>query len=299
MGWKTIIVGSECVVSVSLNRMKISVGEEYQTIPLADVDTVIFSHNKLVITIPLIAELISNNINIIICDKKNDPIGTFNAFNGHSLAFKQLNKQINWKLTRKKKLWKYIVEEKIQSEIDAIRHLIKESSSIELLTSYKNSVCTDDQTNREGVAARVYFQTLFGKDFSRDVDDAINHALNYGYKILASYISKCIVARGLLTQLGIHHIGEGNPFNLTYDFIEPFRVIIDIWVKSHIKEIFTTADKMDIIDLLNIKVNINKKWIRLNDGIEDIVDDYIAFMNEERNYINFIDISKGFRQDDI
>lgn len=299
MGWKTIIVGSECVVSVSLNRMKISVGEEYQTIPLADIDTVIFSHNKLVITIPLIAELISNNINIIICDKKNDPIGTFNAFNGHSLAFKQLNKQINWKLTRKKKLWKYIVEEKIQSEIDAIRHLIKESSSIELLTSYKNSVCTDDQTNREGVAARVYFQTLFGKDFSRDVDDAINHALNYGYKILASYISKCIVARGLLTQLGIHHIGEGNPFNLTYDFIEPFRVIIDIWVKSHIKEIFTTADKMDIIDLLNIKVNINKKWIRLNDGIEDIVDDYIAFMNEERNYINFIDISKGFRQDDI
>ena len=299
MGWKTIIVGSECVVSVSLNRMKISVGEEYQTIPLADIDTVIFSHNKLVITIPLIAELISNNINIIICDKKNDPIGTFNTFNGHSLAFKQLNKQINWKLTRKKKLWKYIVEEKIQSEIDALRHLIKESNSIELLTSYKNSVCTDDQTNREGVAARVYFQALFGKDFSRDNDDAINHALNYGYKILASYISKCIVARGLLTQLGIHHIGEGNPFNLTYDFIEPFRVIIDIWVKSHIKDIFTTADKMDIVDLLNIKVNINKKWIRLNDGIEDIVDDYIAFMNEERNYINFIDISKGFRKDDI
>ena len=89
MGWKTVIVGSECVVSVSLNRMKISIGEEYQTIPLTDIDTVIFSHNKVVMTIPLLAELIDNNINVVICDKRNDPIGTFNAFNGHSLAFKQ------------------------------------------------------------------------------------------------------------------------------------------------------------------------------------------------------------------
>lgn len=299
MGWKTIIVGSECVVSVSLNRMKISIGEEYQTIPLADIDTVIFSHNKLAITIPLIAELISNNINIVICDKKNDPIGTFNAFNGHSLAFKQLNKQINWKITRKKKLWKYIVEEKIQSEIDAMGHLGLGANIVELLKTYRNSVCTDDQTNREGVAARVYFQAIFGKDFSRDDDDVINHALNYGYKIVASYISKCIVSRGLLTQLGIHHIGEGNPFNLTYDFIEPFRVIIDIWVKIHIRGNFTTADKVKIVDILNIKVNIDKKWIRLSDGIEDIVDSYIAFMNDDRSDIKSINISKGFRQDGI
>ena len=67
MGWKTVIVGSECVVSVSLNRMKISIGEEYQTIPLTDIDTVIFSHNKVFITIPLLAELVDNNINVVIC----------------------------------------------------------------------------------------------------------------------------------------------------------------------------------------------------------------------------------------
>ena len=89
MGWKTVIVGSECVVFVSLNRMKISVGEEYQTIPLTDIDTVIFSHNKVVITILLLAELVDHNINVVICDKRNDPIGTFNSFNGHSLVFKR------------------------------------------------------------------------------------------------------------------------------------------------------------------------------------------------------------------
>ena len=65
MGWKTIIVGSECVVSVALNRMKISIGEEYQTIPLVDIDTVIFSHNKLVITIDVrLSEITPVNTNI-------------------------------------------------------------------------------------------------------------------------------------------------------------------------------------------------------------------------------------------
>lgn len=299
MGWKTVIVGSECVVSVSLNRMKISVGEEYQTIPLTDIDTVIFSHNKVVITIPLLAELVDHNINVVICDKRNDPIGTFNSFNGHSLVFKQLNNQINWKLTRKKKLWKYIVEAKIQSEIDALKHLNKSLDVVKSLSSYKESVYTNDQTNREGVASRVYFQEMFGKDFSRDDDNVFNYALNYGYKIIASYISKCIVSRGLLTQLGIHHIGEGNPFNLTYDFIEPLRAIVDAWVVTHITDKFTTAEKTEIIDLLNIKVSIDGKWFRLNDGIEDIVDAYIGYMNEERNTIKPVDISKGFKQDDI
>ena len=299
MGWKTVIVGSECVVSVSLNRMKISIGEEYQTIPLTDIDTVIFSHNKVVMTIPLLAELIDNNINVVICDKRNDPIGTFNAFNGHCLAFKQLDKQINWKLTRKKKLWKCIVEAKIQSEIDALKHLDKAGEAVKTLVAYKESVCTDDQTNREGVAARVYFQALFGKDFSRDDDSVTNYALNYGYKIIASYISKCIVSRGLLTQLGIHHIGEGNPFNLTYDFIEPLRVIVDIGGATHIMDTFNTADKTELIDLLNIKVSVDGKWFRLSDGIEDIVDAYIGYMNEERNTIKTVNISKGFKQDDI
>ena len=296
MGWKTVIVGSECVVSVSLNRMKISIGEEFQTIPLSDIDTVIFSHNRVVITIPLLAELVDNNINVVICDKKNDPVGVFNAFNGHSLAFKQLNKQINWKITRKKKLWKSIVEQKIQSEIDALKHLKKGNNAIKSLISYKESVYTDDQTNREGVSARVYFQNMFGKDFSRDDDSVINYALNYGYKILASYLSKCIVSRGMLTQLGVHHIGESNPFNLTYDFIEPLRVIIDIWVLTHITDSFDTSDKLELVDILNIRVNLSDKWIRLGDAIEDIVDSYISYMNEETNKILSINVSKGFKE---
>lgn len=295
MGWKTVVIGAECVVSLSLNRMKIMVKDEYHCIPLGDLDTVIFSHDKMTMTIPLLSKLIENNINVIVCDSKNDPIGIFQPFNNHSLVFKQLNCQIHWKVTRKKKLWKLIVEQKIQSEIDIVRLLYKNCVSLQLLLEYRKSVYNDDQTNREALSARVYFTQMFGKDFRRDEPDCINFALNYGYKILASYISKCIASRGMVTQLGIHHIGESNPFNLTYDFIESFRVIVDLWVFENVEDVFSVAHKKRLIEILEAKVNIDKKWIRLKDGIEDIVDSYIGFLNETKDEVLSIDFSKGIR----
>lgn len=299
MGWKTIVIGSECSASVTLNRMKIKIGDEYHTIPLCDIDTVIFSHDKVVMTIPLLTALVENNINIIICDRRNDPIGVFQAFNGHSLVFKQLNNQINWKLTRKKKLWKMIIEQKIQTEIDVLKISNKDERTIKKLIEYKNSVYTDDQTNREALSARLYFSSMFGEEFTRNEEGPINHALNYGYKIIASHISRCIASRGFLTQLGIHHIGEGNPFNLTYDFIEPLRAIVDLWVLSKITGEFNTSHKSEIISLLEYKVMLNGKWIRLKDAIEDLVDNYLLFMNEKTEKLLFLDLSKGIRRNDV
>lgn len=296
MGWKTIIIGCESKVSVTLNRMKITIDNEYHTIPLGDIDTVIFSHNKVVMTIPLLSELVKNSINVIICDEKNDPIGIFQPFNNHSLAFKQVHKQIEWKLTRKKRLWKAIVEQKLQSEIDVLRMANKEMLVIKQLEKYRDSVYTNDQTNREASGARIYFITLFGDDFRRDCEDDINYGLNYGYKILASYISKCIASRGLLTQIGIHHIGESNPFNLTYDFIEPFRAIIDVWVYVNVTDSFTVSHRRSMVEILNYRININHKWMRLCDAIEDIIDSYIAFMDERKDSILTIDLSKGLKE---
>lgn len=297
MGWKTVIIGSEAKVSLSLNKLKITIGNEFQNVPLGDIDTVIFSHNRVIITIPLLSALVENNINIIICDEKNDPIGIFQPFNGHSLVFKRLNAQINWKLTRKKKLWKRIIELKIQSEIDALILEKRQVKVIEQLKMYRESVYTDDQTNREAASARMYFTEMFGDDFTRDIPNIQNYALNYGYKILASYISRCIASRGLITQLGIHHIGESNPFNLTYDFIEPLRAIIDLWVIESITDIFNAPLKQELIGILNYRVYVKDKWMRLNDAIEDIVDSYIAYLDERSNEVLFIDLSKGMKVD--
>lgn len=234
---------------------------------------------------------------MVICDEKNGPIGIFQPFNGHSLVFKRLNAQINWKLTRKKKLWKRIIELKIQSEIDALILEKRQVKIIEQLKVYRESVYTDDQTNREAASARMYFTEMFGDDFTRDIPSIQNYALNYGYKILASYISRCIASRGLITQLGIHHIGESNPFNLTYDFIEPLRAIIDLWVIESITDTFNAPLKQELIGILNYRVYVKDKWMRLNDAIEDIVDSYIAYLDERSNEVLFIDLSKGMKVD--
>lgn len=295
MGWKTVVIGAESVVSLTYNRMKITLGNDFQNIPLNDIDTVIFSHDKVSITIPLLSELIKNNINVVVCDSKNDPIGVFQAFNGHSLVFKQLKKQIEWKLTRRKKLWKKIIQQKIISEYLLLEELGLELSIQQQLKYYAGTVQSDDVSNREAASARIYFNALFGNDFKRDDPLPINFALNYGYKIIASYISKCITSRGLLTQLGIHHIGESNPFNLTYDFIEPLRVIIDHWVYANISETFVVSQKVEIIKLLQAKIFINEKWYRLTDAIEDMVDSYIAFLNESSDQILSIDYKKGIQ----
>lgn len=298
MSWKTVIIGSECKVSLSMNRMKVTIGDEYHNIPLCDLDTVIFTHDKAVITIPLLAQLMENNVNVVICDHKNDPIGVFQPFNTHSLVFKQLQKQIDWKKTRKKKLWKRIVKNKIQSEIDVLELLEIKNAPLSLLKEYRDSIYNDDQTNREGASARLYFSSLFGSDFTRNDLNAINFALDYGYKIIASYLSKCIVSRGLLTQLGIHHIGESNAFNLTYDFIEPFRSLIDAWVYENIEDQFSVVQKQELIELLQVKVYVDGKWFRLNDAIEDIVDSYIGFLNEKNDDILRIDFGKGIKSDE-
>lgn len=295
MGWKTVVLGADCVVSLSYNRMKVTIGNEFQNIPLCDLNTVIFSHDKMTITIPLLAKLIENNINVVVCNSKNDPIGVFQAFNTHSLVFKHLNRQIEWKLTRKKRLWKIIVENKIQSEIDTLRLIGKMDDEIYLLKQYRDTVLSSDSTNREALSARIYFSKLFGKEFIREESIPLNFALNYGYKIIASYISRCIVSRGLLTQLGIHHIGESNPFNLTYDFIESFRAVVDLWVFRNIDDQFGVPQKIGIIRILEAKVFVQDKWFRLSDAIEDIVDSYIGYMNEVNKDVLAINYAKGIQ----
>lgn len=92
---------------------------------------------------------------------------------------------------------------------------------------------------------------------------------------------------GYLTELGVHHIGESNPFNLSCDFIEPLRPLIDSLV---IKEIVNEADyKEKYINLLSMKVKCNGKEIILDNAIHLYVEDLLNYLktgNEER--IRFI-----------
>lgn len=280
MSWKTVYINQDTKVSLELNSMKImNDNKEYVKVNICDINTVIFAHEKMQITIPLIARLIKENINILITDERKDPIGVFLPFNNHSLVFKKVEYQINWRQTVKNRLWKNIIYEKIAGEISALQKVGKGSEEINKLKTMQSEICSGDKTNREGMAAKYYFRQLFDDKFIRFSDDATNYALNYGYKILASHISRVIASRGYITQLGIHHRGESNSFNLTYDFIEPFRSIIDLWVYCNIEDEFRMKHRHELMNALNWKICISNKQVYISYAIEMIIDSYFKNLN--------------------
>lgn len=77
---------------------------------------------------------------------------------------------------------------KIRNQSKLLTHL---NLGEDPLKVYYNNVKTGDTTNREGVAARIYWRTMFGKDFSRDRFGLTpNDMLNYGYAILRANVTR-------------------------------------------------------------------------------------------------------------
>ena len=101
-----------------------------------------------------------------------------------------------------------------------------ETESI-MLEEYAADVTPGDKTNREGHAAKVYFNCILPEGVTRRGSGFINGCLNYGYAVLLSAINREIVASGYMTQIGVWHDNEFNEFNLGSDMIEPLRTIID------------------------------------------------------------------------
>ena len=116
-----------------------------------------------------------------------------------------------------------------------------------------------DVTNREGHAAKVYFNALFGKDFTRTEESPTNAALNYGYALILSCFNREIVANGYMTQIGLFHDNMFNPYNLSSDLMEPYRVLVDQIVKKQYWEKFETEEKHEMLKLLSQGVILEGK----------------------------------------
>lgn len=151
---------------------------------------------------------------------------------------------------------------------------------VDLLQRYVLELQLGDSTNREGHAAKVYFNALFGMDFSRSDDSAVNGALNYGYGILLACFNREIVANGYLTQLGLFHENMFNPFNLASDFMEPFRILIDKKVVEMQPKKLEHAEKMELLTILQQEVLIDGKQQCVNNAIKIYCRSLLEALNE-------------------
>ena len=256
MSFRTIIISNKCKLNYKNNYLVIR-NEEYNMIHLSEINIIVIDTQQVSITTYLITELANRKIKVIFCDDKRNPNCELVSYYGAHNSSKRINAQIEWDKSTKSLVWTFIVKRKIELQAQFLEELNK-SENI-LLKQYIGEIQLADYTNREGHAAKVYFNSLFGKEFTRDLDNNINAALDYGYSIILSIFNKEIVSRGYLTQLGINHKNEFNFFNLSCDMMEPFRILVDRIVYEMGDVQFDKAYKYKLIDLLNNTVLIDGK----------------------------------------
>lgn len=162
-------------------------------------------------------------------------------------------------------MWQYVIRRKILNQASLMRGIDVEAAA--MIYGFAQDVGPGDPTNREGHAAKVYFNRIFGPEFSRNMKSNRNAALNYGYAILLSAFNKEITARGYLTQLGIHHHSALNPFNLSSDLMEPFRAMIDRIVLDNGEREFGKEYKYTLLEVLNREINYENSSMSVTTAI--------------------------------
>ena len=218
-------------------------------------------------------------IKVIFCDEKRNPSSELIPYYGAHDTSAKVRNQIAWTDDIKATVWTEIVTEKIRKQKELLEDIGKIEEVI-LLQSYIDDMQYGDSTNREGHAAKVYFNALFGKDFTRTADCNINAALNYGYSIILSSFTREIVANGYITQIGLFHDNMFNQFNLSSDLMEPFRILVDRIVVKNKPEKFDSEEKMNFIYMLEDEVMIDGKHQYISNAIKIYCKSIFDALNE-------------------
>ncbi|MCO6533957.1 type II CRISPR-associated endonuclease Cas1 [Lactobacillus sp.] len=277
MGWRSVIITQHAKMTYSMNMMVVQTRDGINQIPIEDINLLLVSTTQAVITSALISKLAENQTKVIFVDEKDEPVVETVGYYPGARNLSKLNNQFNWDLQLKEKLWTKIVDRKITNQIAVLKNYQLEWQNVQ---DELDQLELNDATNREAIAARKYFMTLFDKTFIRRDNNAVNGALDYGYAILLASFNREIAVNGYLSYLGIHHHSEENCFNLASDLMEPFRPFVDYWVKAHEKIKQLTPDiKYGLVELLSLEIKYNNKKTILSNAISEYVHDCLCFLS--------------------
>lgn len=267
MSWRQVVITGCAKLDYKMDYLVVRKQEETKKVYIGEIALLLIESTAVSLTTTLISELIKKKVKVIFCDEKHNPQSELISLYGCHDSSLKIKQQMLWDIEAKKLIWTEIVTEKIRNQMNLLYKLGYREQA-DMLKSYVLDIKPGDETNREGHAAKVYFNALFGMDFLRSADNEINAALNYGYSLILAVFNREVVANGFLTQLGMFHDNMFNPFNLSSDLMEPFRTLIDEKVISMHIESFGHEEKMSILDLLNKEVYIDGKQNTLNNAIK-------------------------------
>lgn len=213
---------------LSLNRGFIVIqhgSEELGRVPLDDIGVLLLSAQSVSFSKNILNALAEKGCVSVLCGKNYTPQSMVLPVYSHYLFAKILKNQINSSLPFKKRIWQQVVVKKILNQALTLKLCGKDSGFLERIAT---TVKSGDSDNREAYAARLYWKSLFGKEFTRDKDlEGVNSFLNYGYAIMRASMARAVCSSGLLPSLGIHHENHLNQFALADDLFEIYRPIVD------------------------------------------------------------------------
>ena len=256
MSWRIVVISNSAKLEYKIDYMIVR-QSEITKIHLSEISMLIVESTAVSLTAGLLSELTKRKIKVIFCDEKRNPSSELVSYYGSHDTSAKVRQQVGWTAEIKKMMWTEIVSEKIRNQQRFLEDLGKKENV--MLTEYLKEIQPGDTTNREGHAAKVYFNAVFGMDFSRSLDIPINAALNYGYGIILSTFNREIVSNGYITQLGLFHDNMFNQFNLGSDLMEPFRILVDRKVYEMKPEKLEKEEKLQLVNILNQEVTIDGK----------------------------------------
>ena len=254
MSYRSIVISSAVRLSVK-NRQLLIEGEASGTVPIEDIRTLMIESRASSISTYALSALSEEGVCVYICDEKHLPSAVLQPIGRYSRQRKQILTQLSLSKPALKRMWQDIVMAKISNQAMCLALCGVGSEYTKQVGHLVVKVQSGDPTNVEGQAAALYFPYLFGQGFTRNDENGINAALNYGYAIVRGYIARMLANYGFEPCIGIHHHSELNPYNLVDDLIEPFRPLVDLYVFHHlIDEELNSANKRELCNILNYEM---------------------------------------------
>ncbi len=258
MSWRTVVITGNAKLDYKMDYLIVRKTDNTTRVFIGEIGMLIVESTSVSLTTMLLCELTKHKVKVVFCDEKHNPQSELLSYYGSHDTSAKVRTQIGWSKQEKELIWTEIVAEKIRQQRN---HLLERGLDTQaaLLASYIPEIEIGDKTNREGHAAKVYFNALFGMDFTRSQENATNAALNYGYGILLACFNREVVANGYITQLGLFHDNMFNQFNFSSDLMEPFRILVDRIVVKMKPQKFDKDEKICFIYMLEDGVMIDGK----------------------------------------
>lgn len=247
--------------------------------PLEDIDVLTVSSWSGSLGIGLLRWAADAGVPVVLCDEKYHPSGLMLPIVGTLAHPSVLVDQINASVPSKKRFWASIVRAKIAMQAQALRLFSLDDGTVR---KWGKLVRSGDPENREATAAAAYFSIMFGPEFRRGRDSAVNHHLDYGYAVARAATARGAVAVGLHPSLALQHSSALNAFALVDDLMEPFRAVVDVAVRLHDcgEEELRPSCKRAVVGLLTGMLKLDRDRIVVADAMRMVAMAWRAALRE-------------------